>query len=118
MNLRHYITHRAEVVMRIYSMREVLENLDKMPGSWFYLPNTSWALDAKGAFSLDSRDFSPDSTEYLPLQVANEGWIETLNTPMIQDAIDYSYRKLPSATIEDYFEAFKYYFENDVFLEF
>lgn len=29
-----------------------------MPDSWFYLPNTVWVLDARGAFPLDSRDFS------------------------------------------------------------
>ena len=117
-DLRHYKTHRAEVVMRVYSIREVLENLDKMPDSWFYLPNSNWTLDTKGAFSLDSRDFPPDSTDYLPPQVANEGWIETLDTPMIQDVINYTDQQLPSATVEDYFEAFKYYFENDAFLEF
>ncbi len=115
---RHYKTHHVKVIMRTYSIREVLENLDKMPDSWFYLPNTSWTLDTKGAFSLDSRDFSPDSTDYLPPQVASEGWIETLDTPMIQDVIDYTDQQLPAATVEDYFEAFKYYFENDAFLEF
>ncbi|MDY7073075.1 hypothetical protein PshuTeo2_31980 [Pseudomonas hunanensis] len=104
--------------MRVYSIREVLENLDKMPDSWFYLPSSNWALDTKGAFSLDSRDFPPDSTDYLPPQVANEGWIETLDTPMIQDVISNTDQQLPSATVEDYFKAFKYYFENDAFLEF
>lgn len=104
--------------MKTYSMREVLEGLDRMPDAWFYLPNTSWTLDTKGAFSLDSRDFAPDSTDFLPPQVASEGWIETLDTPMIQDVIDYTDQQLPPATVQDYFEAFKYYFENDAFLEF
>lgn len=104
--------------MKTYSIREVLENPDKVPDSWFFLPNSSWTLDTKGAFSLDSRDFDPDSTDHLPPQVASEGWIETLETPMIQDLIEYTNQQLPNATIEDHFKAFKYFFENDAFLEF
>ena len=109
---------RVEEIMKTYSMREVLEGLDRVPDAWFYLPNTSWTLDTKGAFSLDSRDFAPDSTDFLPPQVASEGWIETLDTTMIQDVIDYTDQQLPSATVQDYFEAFKCYSENDAFLEF
>ena len=37
---------------------------------------------------------------------------------MIQDLIEYTYQQLPNATTEDLFEAFKYFFENDAFLEF
>jgi len=113
-----YKARRIEGAMKTYSMREVLEGLDRMPDAWFYLPNTSWTLDTKGAFSLDSRDFAPGSTNFLPPQVASEGWIETLDAPMIQDVIDYTDQQLPSATVQDYFEAFKYYFDNDAFLEF
>lgn len=115
---KNYKTRRVEGAMKTYSIREVLESLDKMPDSWFYLPNTSWTLSTRGVFSLDSRDFAPDSTDYLPPQVASEGWVETLDTPMIKDVIDYTDQQLPAATVEDYFEAFKYYFENDAFLEF
>ncbi|MEB6587840.1 hypothetical protein MXM82_01630 [Pseudomonas asiatica] len=115
---RNYKTRRVEGSMKTYSIREVLESLDKMPDSWFYLPNASWTLSTRGVFSLDSRDFAPDSTDYLPPQVASEGWVETLDTPMIKDVIDYTDQQLPAATVEDYFEAFKYYFENDAFLEF
>jgi len=117
-DLSNYKAHRVEGVMKTYSIREVLEGLNRIPDSWFYLPNTNWTLDTRGAFSLDSRDFAPDSTDYLPPQVASEGWIETLDTPMIQDVIDYTNQQLPSATTQDYFEAFRYYFENDAFLEF
>jgi len=116
--LSNYKALRVEAIMREFSIREVLENLERMPDSWFYLPSTNWTLDTLGAFSLDSRDFAPDSTDYLPPEVASEGWVETLDTSMIQDVIDYTDQQLPLATVNDYFEAFKYYFENDAFLEF
>jgi hypothetical protein len=104
--------------MKTYSIREVLEGLEKMPDSWFYLPSTAWTLDTRGAFSLDSRDFPPDSEDYLPPQVRNEGWVETLESAMIQEVIDYANQQLPAATVDDYFRAFKFYYENDAFLEF
>ncbi|MFK3940342.1 hypothetical protein ACI2KC_01480 [Pseudomonas monteilii] len=104
--------------MKTYRIREVLENPDKVPETWFFLPNSSWTLDTQGVFSLDSRDFEPGSTDYLPPQVASEGWIETLETSMIQDVIEYTSQQLPDATIDDHFAAFKYFVENDAFLEF
>jgi len=103
--------------MRTYSIREVLENPDVIPDSWFYLPNSSWTLDTRGAFSLDSRDFEPDSTEYLPAQVFSEGWIETLDKSMIQDVVEYRKGQLPAPSTEDYLEAFQYYYDEDAFLE-
>lgn len=104
--------------MKTYRIRDVLENPDKVPNAWFFLPNSIWTLDTQGAFSQDSRDVDPGSTDHLPPQVASEGWIEILETPMIQDLIEYTYQQLPNATTEDLFEAFKYFFENDAFLEF
>ncbi|TDV58601.1 hypothetical protein [Pseudomonas sp. LP_7_YM] len=101
--------------MKTYSIREVLENIEKMPDSWFYMPDSAWDLETRGSFSLDSRDFPPDSTEYLPPQVASLGWKETLDTPMIEDVIANTNHQLSSATVHDYFEAFKFYCENDAF---
>lgn len=102
--------------MKLYSIREVIENIDKMPESWFYLPPTDWKLDTKGAFSLDSWDFPPDSTDYLPPQVANEGWKASLDKASIEDVISNLDMQIPQATTEDYFDAFKFYCENDAFI--
>ncbi|WP_223503852.1 hypothetical protein [Pseudomonas sp. BF-R-24] len=102
--------------MKTYSIREVLEGIHVIPDSWFYLPNAPWTLDTRGAFSLDSRDFPPGSADYLPPQVASDGWKETLDTPMIEDVISNANQQLmAAATVEDYFEAFKFYYENDAF---
>lgn len=102
--------------MKTYSIREVLENIGQMPETWFYLPATTWTLDTKGAFSLDSWDFPPDSTDYLPPQVASEGWKASLDKASIEDVISNLDQQLPSRTIDEYFEAFKFYFENDAFI--
>ena len=102
--------------MKTYSIREVLQQIEHMPNAWFYLPNTGWTLDTLGAFSLDSRDFPADSNEHLPPQVLNEGWVETLETAMIEDVISNTNQQRVQATLDDYFMAFKYYYQNDAFI--
>ncbi|MBI6823687.1 DUF7716 domain-containing protein [Pseudomonas syringae] len=104
--------------MKTYSIREVILNISEMPNSWFYLPDMPWKLDTKGAFSLDSRDFPPDSTDYLPPQVLGEGWKETLETPIIEDIISNVNEQLPQPSVENYFDALKFYYENDAFKTF
>lgn len=102
--------------MKLYSIREVIENIDQMPESWFYLPPTDWELDTKGAFSLDSWDFPPDSTDYLPPQVASEGWIASLDKALIEDVISNLDQQMAGAKTDDYFRAFRFYYDNDAFL--
>ncbi|GKQ49103.1 hypothetical protein PSTH1771_28115 [Pseudomonas syringae pv. theae] len=101
--------------MKTYSIKEVLLDTSKMPDSWFYLPDTPWTLDTKGAFSLDSRDFPSDSKDYLPPQVLKDGWKEVLETSIIEDVISNVDEQLSEPTIDDYFDAFKFYYENDAF---
>lgn len=102
--------------MKTYSIREVLQQIEHMPDAWFYLPDIEWTLETLGAFSLDSRDFPPDSNEHLPPQVLDEGWLETLETAMIEDVIANTNQQLPRATLDDYFMAFKHYYLNDAFI--
>lgn len=106
--------------MKLISIREVLSNPDKIPQTWFYLPpdKTTWNLDTLGVFSLDSWDFPPDSNEYLPKQVKNDGWIETLDGASIEDVIDYAKQQLDNASLEDLFKSFMFYYENDAFMDF
>lgn len=112
---KNYKILRVEVIMKTYCIREVLENVRTMPDAWFYLPVTPWTLGTRGSFSLDSRDFPPGSTDYLPSQVKSDGRKETLGTPMIEDVISNVDQQLVAATVNDYFEAFKFYCENDAF---
>lgn len=104
--------------MKTYSIRKVLQDIALVPDSWFYLPPIEWTLDTYGAFSLNSRDFAPDSTDYLPPQVIREGWVSTLDKAMIEDVICNVDQQLPDASLETYFKAFKYFYQNDAFMEF
>jgi hypothetical protein len=104
--------------MKEYTIFEVISNVKAMPDGWFYLPPKNWTLETKGAFSLDSRDFPPGSTDYLPSQVKTYGWVEVIDTPTIEDIVSNVDQQLINATIDDYFRAFKFYYENDAFLIF
>lgn len=106
--------------MNLISIKDVLSYPEKNPETWFYLPPNSkeWNLNTKGVFSLDSFDFPPDSDEFLPEQVKNNGWIETLDGAGIEDVIDNVNDQLVNPSLDHLLQAFIYYFENDAFLVF
>lgn len=95
--------------MKTYSIREVISNISEMSNSWFYLPDTPWALDTKGAFSLDSRDFPTDSKDYLPPQVLSQDWKEVLEAPTIEYITLNINEQLLQPSIENHLDAFKFY---------
>lgn len=103
-------------IMKLYTIREVLENIIQMPDSWFYLPPINWELETKGAFSLNGWEFAPDSTDHLPPQVISEGWREALDKASIEYVISNLDQQRSDATTEDYFNALKFYCEYDTFV--
>ena len=104
--------------MKNYSIKEILLNIEGMPDGWLYLPNAEWTLETVGAFSLDSKDFPPGSTEHLPDQVLNDGWVEVLEKSMIEDIIFDVDRQLADPDVNDYFKAFEFFYNNDAFIIF
>ncbi|CAH1544282.1 conserved hypothetical protein [Vibrio rotiferianus] len=105
--------------MELISIGDVLSSPDNNP-EWFCLPSDrgSWTLDTKGVFTLDSRDFDPESNDYLPEQVKNEGWIEVLDGGAIEEIVDNAKIQLESPSLNDLFRAFVFYYENDAFITF
>ena len=72
----------------------------------------------KGVFTLDARDFSPYSDEYLPKQVKNDSWIEVLDGGTIEEIVANAKEQLGVPSLDELFKAFIFYYENDAFLEF
>ncbi|WP_217492398.1 DUF7716 domain-containing protein [Lysinibacillus xylanilyticus] len=105
--------------MNLVSIRDVLLFPEKNPDTWFYLPpnRAEWSLDTEGVFSLDSSDFSPDSDAYLPEQVRENGWIETLDGASIEDVLENVRAQLGKPSLDQLLSAFIFYYENDAFLE-
>lgn len=108
--------------MKLVSIRDVLFNVEANPGGWFYLPPNmeEWTLDTLGVFSLDSRDFPPDSDEYLPVQAKENGWIETLDNGTIEEIVENAQIQSGNNLLSDeqLFAAFVFYVENDAFIDF
>ncbi|GEM_PF-584979 len=106
--------------MNLISVRDVLSHPEKNPETWFYLPPNlrEWNLNTEGIFSLDSFDFPSDSDDFLPEQVKQNGWIETLDGASIEDVIDNVNNQLENPSLDQLLQAFIYYFENDAFIVF
>ncbi|CNH96592.1 Uncharacterised protein [Yersinia aldovae] len=106
--------------MELVTIREFLTHPENYLTGWFYLPpdKSKWNLDTQGVFSLDSSDFPPDSDDYVPIQVENDGWVETLDGASVEDIIDNVGYQLGDPKIEQLFEAFIFHYENDAFIEF
>jgi len=88
--------------------------------NWFFLPpdKSKWTLDTVGKFSLDARDFPPDSNEFLPEEVDKHGWIELLSGDDILSIVEVATRNSENPTIEELFQSLLYYYEHDAFREY
>lgn len=105
--------------MKLISIGEVL-SFPENNTEYFCLPpnKNNWTLNTKGIFTLDARDFPPDSDEYLPKQVKNDGWIEVLDGGTIEEIVANAKEQLGVPSFDELFKAFIFYYENDAFLEF
>lgn len=106
--------------MPLITIRELLTNPQANPEGWLFLPPDSenWSLDTEGIFSTDGSDNEPGSDNHLPVQAKQDGWLETLDNATIEDIFDSAQEQLGTPSEEQLFQAFKYYFDNDAFIEF
>ncbi|VXC73667.1 conserved hypothetical protein [Enterobacterales bacterium 8AC] len=105
--------------MKLISIKDVLLSPNKNQ-NWFCLPPNvdEWTLETQGVFTLNSIDFPPDSEDYLPKQVKEDGWVEVLDGASIEEIVANASLQLVKPTIDDLFNAFVFYFKNDAFIIF
>lgn len=103
--------------MKFYSIQAILSK--PIPEGWYCLPPdiSDWSLSILGFFSEDSSQYPEDSDEYLPIEVRTQGWIVTLDNVSIEDIIINLNEQIENPSIEQLFEAFLFYYENDAFIE-
>lgn len=106
--------------MPLISIRKLLLNPQTNPEGWLFLPPESekWSLDTQGVFSSDSSDYEPGSDNHLPEQIKQEGWIESLDNATIEDIVCNAQEQLGTPGENSLFQAFKFYFDNDAFIQF
>lgn len=102
--------------MMMVTIREALENTDVFQG-WLYLPAKPWSLSTEGIFIKENRDADP-AAPFLPAILAPCQLKETLDAASMEDIILNAEQQLGRPTLEELFEAFLFYVENDAFIDF
>jgi hypothetical protein len=97
-------------------LRDALRNPEEYSG-WLYLKNAPWTLDSPCFFYLGDKDLDPDEEEKIRQEFDEQGWISTVSSEDIEDAIDNTREQLDAPSEEDLLEAVKFFFENDAFKE-
>ena len=99
------------------TIREVLLNPARNSEYLCLPPDVEgWTLDTIGKFCLDESYFPRGSEEFLPPEVLEEGWVETLEGADIEGIVIVAKRELINPTLEQLLEAFKYYYVYDAFM--
>ena len=105
--------------MPLISIQNALINIENMANDWFYLPpdSKSWTLDTIGFFCEDE-DIDYNYQINLPKQAIEASWIPTLEKADIESIIDVANDQLDNPTLDDLFNSFVFFFENDAFLQY
>ena len=82
------------------------------------MPPKPWSLDTKGVFVIIDENIDPNSEGHIPEIVKVNGWVETLDVNSIEDVIDNAKAQLIVPSLDDLFEAFVFYIDNDAFIQF
>jgi hypothetical protein len=100
---------------------EVIKTIgSRSPNAWVYLPsNKNWSLDTKSAI-LESDEVPPELEDEpdagVPEIAKRNGLIQVLPVTVLQDIITNARSQKEDATLQEIFEAFEFYYNNDAFI--
>jgi hypothetical protein len=98
------------------TFRSVLASIDDQPNHWLFLPaSEDWHLDSPCAV-LTTDDLEPD--EEIPAFAREHDLTCALDVAAVQDVVSNASQQLGTPTIEQLFDAFLYYYDNDAFKDF
>jgi len=95
------------------SIRNILEEPTKFSG-WLYFPLPPWTLETQGVFAPYTKDAGESS---VPEIAKRSGWEITLDSDCIEDIVDNASDQIENPTVDQLFEAFVFYFNNDAFID-
>jgi hypothetical protein len=95
--------------------------MDRPANAWVYLPNgEDWGLGSPSA-TLVSDEVPPEDEDLpnagVPKFALQNGFTQAIDVPSLQDVVSNLLSQQPSATLEDFFRAFIFYYKNDTFIE-
>lgn len=98
-------------------LRDALQNPEDYAG-WLYLKKDApWKLDSPAFFYLADKDLDPDEEEKIREEYSKQGWVSTVSSEDIEDAIANTNDQLEDPDEDDLLEAVRFFYENDAFKE-
>ncbi|WP_080425505.1 hypothetical protein [Burkholderia ubonensis] len=97
----------------VVSIRSILEYPSKFSG-WLYLPSLPWNLETNGVFAPYTKDADENN---VPEVASRHGWNITLDSDAIEDIVTNTSAQIENPTIDQLFEAFVFYYNNDAFID-
>lgn len=96
------------------SLERILEEPSEFSG-WLYLPPQPWTLRTEGVFAPYTKDSDPAN---IPAIAKKNGWGVTLDSDAIEDIVANAVDQIENPTIDQLFDAFLFYVDNDAFISF
>jgi len=107
--------------MKIMTFAHVLENIESFSTRcWIYLPSDDeWSLESNSAV-LESEEVLPEEEDDLeagvPEFAKKNKLMRALPVSEVQDIVRNLKEQLPTASLDQAFEAFLYYYDNDSYI--
>ncbi len=104
-------------------LRDVLKDIERSsPKAWVYLPDhKQWHLDSMSAV-LESEEVPPeledDPNAGIPEFARHNHLMQVLPVTVVQDILRNTRAQKTNASIDEYFQAFEYYYRHDAFIQF
>ncbi|WPH23686.1 DUF7716 domain-containing protein [Variovorax paradoxus] len=102
--------------MQTISIRQAIEEINKFKG-WLYLGPRPWTLGSQGFFYSANLDLSPVDEKKIRDGFEAQGWKSTLSKEDIEDVIENTKDQIEDPSIDQLFEAFNFFYENDAYIE-
>ena len=104
------------------NLSEALLNIDNFSTRcWLYLPSkVAWTLESP-SLVLESDEVAPEQESHpdagIPEIAKQLSMMQALSIAEVQDALANARSQKPDATVNELFEAFLYYYDNDAYLK-
>lgn len=103
--------------MNKLKIKDVLTGNSQFAG-WLYVKDNPVNLDSECLFYRADFNLSPEEEANVRLDLTQNGWRVTLSAEDVEDILDNVCEQIESPTTLDLLKAFKFFIENDAFLEF
>ncbi|WP_455685331.1 DUF7716 domain-containing protein [Variovorax paradoxus] len=93
-----------------------MEEIEKFKG-WLYVGPQPWSLESEGFFYSADMALLPADEKKIRGEFEAQGWKITLSKEDIEDVIENAKDQIEDPSIDQLFEAFNFFYENDAYIE-